>query len=184
VGSLVWSVLSSLSISPHWLSYFNEPSGGPLRGYRHLANSNLDWGQDLLYLRTWLAAHPEAEPIGLAYYGMFHPRAVGIDFQDVPISLREASFDHGAHERYNNGRNTGPQPGWYAVSLNFVVGHPFWDYRADGDRGWFGEPYFTYFRELRPAATMGYSIYVYHLTEEDVRRLRGSSTAGPTVQAD
>jgi hypothetical protein len=174
--------VSSLSISPHWLSYFNEPSGGPLRGHRHLANSNLDWGQDLLYLRAWLTAHPEVEPVGLAYYGMFHPRAIGINFRDVPAWVRAASPDDGAPR--SDERDTGPQPGWYAVSVNFVVGHPFWEYRADGQRGWFDEPCFTYFQELQPAARMGYSLHIYHLAAEDIRRLRDSSTAGPALQAD
>jgi hypothetical protein len=169
--------VSSLAVSPHWLSYFNEATGGPLHGHRHLANSNLDWGQDLLYLQDWLTAHPEAEPIGLAYYGMFHPREIGISFQDVPGWLAEHSPDGVVREPISDSRNIGPKPGWYAVSVNFLVGHPFWDYSASGNRGWFSQPYFTYFRQLQPAARNGYSLYVYHLTEEDVWRLRAQLTS-------
>ncbi len=65
--ALAWSVASSLFIYPHSLSYFNELVGGPIHGHAHLHDSNIDWGQDLLYLKRWLDEHPEAQPIGLAY---------------------------------------------------------------------------------------------------------------------
>lgn len=178
---LCWSAASSLAVAPHWLSYFNEAAGGPLRGHEHLANSNLDWGQDLLYLREWLAESPssplrkgtdEPPPIGLAYYGMFHPHAIGIEFQDVPGWITEPDELEDARRAAADALNVGPRPGWYAVSVNFVVGHPFWNYRSDGSRGWFGRAYFTYFRRLQPVARAGYSIYIYHVTESDVRRLQ------------
>ena len=48
LGILVsWLVLSSIQISPHYLSYFNELIGGPDNGYKHLIDSNIDWGQDI-----------------------------------------------------------------------------------------------------------------------------------------
>ena len=62
---LAWSVTSSLWVYPHSLSYFNELVGGPKNGYWHLVSSNIEWGQDLLYLKRWLDAHPEAVPVGL-----------------------------------------------------------------------------------------------------------------------
>ena len=56
--ALVWSVGSSVLVYPHSLSYFNELAGGPTCGHAHLggagADSNIDWGQDLLYLKRWL----------------------------------------------------------------------------------------------------------------------------------
>jgi hypothetical protein len=53
---LVAIAISSLSVYPHELSYFNEISGGPSNGYKHLLGSNVDWGQDLLLIRTWMRA--------------------------------------------------------------------------------------------------------------------------------
>jgi 4-amino-4-deoxy-L-arabinose transferase-like glycosyltransferase len=47
---LIWFEASSLWIYPHSLSYFNESIGGPLNGTEHLLGSNVDWGQDLIYL--------------------------------------------------------------------------------------------------------------------------------------
>jgi hypothetical protein len=63
---LLWSIASSLGVYPHSLSYFNELVGGPANGHAHLLDSNIDWGQDLLLLKEWLDAHPEASPLGLA----------------------------------------------------------------------------------------------------------------------
>ncbi len=50
-----------------------------------------------------------------------------------------------------------PEPGWYALSVNYLY-----------DR----EKQYRYFLELEPVAIIGYSIYVYHLTEEDANRMR------------
>ena len=38
-----------------------------MNGPAHLLDSNIDWGQDLLYLKDWLDKHPQARPLGLAY---------------------------------------------------------------------------------------------------------------------
>ena len=48
-----------------------------------------------------------------------------------------------------------PQPGWYAVSVNYIY-----------DRS---EQY-RYFLNFEPVARAGYSIWIYHLTQEDVER--------------
>lgn len=46
-------------VFPHHLSYFNQIAGGSRNGWRWLADSNLDWGQDDLFLARWREAHPE-----------------------------------------------------------------------------------------------------------------------------
>jgi hypothetical protein len=61
--ALAWTVASSTRVYPHGLSYFNELVGGPKGGPDHLAESNSDWGQDLLYLKAWLEKHPNARPL-------------------------------------------------------------------------------------------------------------------------
>lgn len=67
VGSLAWN-------HPFSLAYFNELAGGPRRADRWLADSNLDWGQDLKRLAAWSRAHPH-ESIKLAYFGSADPTA-------------------------------------------------------------------------------------------------------------
>ena len=52
--SVVAPAVSAATIAPHYLSYFNRLSGGPETGYHYLADSNIDWGQDLPALRKTL----------------------------------------------------------------------------------------------------------------------------------
>lgn len=94
-GALLWSVGSSLWVYPHSLSYFNETVGGPARGHEHLADANVDWGQDLFELRDWLAAHPEAAPVGVACQAFVPLDLLGLEFGSVPDA---------------------PEPGWFIVS--------------------------------------------------------------------
>ncbi|MFG0334682.1 MAG: hypothetical protein ACF8TS_15100, partial [Maioricimonas sp. JB049] len=56
--SLLATTVSSLRVYPHQLAYFNELAGGPENGWRHLLGSNLDWGQDFLFLARWLDSIP------------------------------------------------------------------------------------------------------------------------------
>jgi hypothetical protein len=59
------SAASAWTSYPHWLGYFNELAGGPRRGWWHLEDSNVDWGQDLIFLREWMDANPAARPIAV-----------------------------------------------------------------------------------------------------------------------
>ncbi|HVS03021.1 MAG TPA: glycosyltransferase family 39 protein [Thermoanaerobaculia bacterium] len=58
-GGVAAAAASVLAYFPHYISYFNElvPRG---EGWRYLADSNLDWGQNHWYLQRWLAQHPDA----------------------------------------------------------------------------------------------------------------------------
>ena len=165
---LGWSAASSLRIHPHYLSYFNELAGGPERGHDHLLNSNIDWGQDLLFLERWLDEHPEARPLGLACFNIIDPRIVGIDFTLPPFGPpANLSADQAA------GQRLGPQPGYYAISVNYLRGgHTISPPDGKGGRVSLPAYAYSYFREFRPIARAGYSIYIYHITPEDANRVR------------
>lgn len=83
-AALGWAIVSYLVIHPHSLAYFNELAGGPDRGHDHLLGSNIDWGQDLLRLKKWQEAHPEARPMKFAYFNHIDPRVIGIEFELPP----------------------------------------------------------------------------------------------------
>ena len=167
--ALCWSVVSSLWVYPHSLSYFNELVGGPRRGHAHLLNSNIGWGQDLFYLRDWLRDHPEARPLHLASFGWVDPRLAGIEFTIPPVgpAFRECS-PRLPHELL------GPLPGWYAIEVNHLHGTD--RQTADGRGGWCvlesGDYDYSYFRCFRPVAMAGYSIYIYHITLDGANRVR------------
>ena len=59
---LAWHVGESVTIRPNYLAYFNQLAGGPSQGYKHLADSSLDWGQDLPALKRWLDAEGLQRP--------------------------------------------------------------------------------------------------------------------------
>jgi hypothetical protein len=111
VGILValgWLALANARIYPHYLSYFNEAVGGPARGHLYLADSNIDWGQDLKRLARYAAQHPQ-ERIKLAYFGSADPTHYGFTCDPLP------SF------RYfgDTGELT---PGTYVVSISQLLG--------------------------------------------------------------
>jgi hypothetical protein len=83
VATLTGACFVSFALAtPRYLSYFNVVAGGPRGGARHLVDSNLDWGQDLIRLERWMKAHDVAE-VDLAYFGTADPRAYGIEFRKV-----------------------------------------------------------------------------------------------------
>ena len=65
---MIWYIFSSISIYPHYLSYFNEIAGGPIKGVEYFADSNLDWGQDIKGLKKYMK-EKNIQEINLIYYG-------------------------------------------------------------------------------------------------------------------
>ncbi len=145
------SISSSLWIYPHSISYFNELAGGPVNGHAHLEDSNIDWGQDLLFFQRWQQSNPEARPLRLAYYGVFDPRCAGIECL-LPPPGSEAPGARGLDLK-----DLGPQPGWYAVSVNRMCSRT---------------REYAYFLRFAPVAMAGYSIYIYHITPDEANRVR------------
>lgn len=168
-GAVVWFVGSSLWYYPHSLSYFNELAGGPKNGYRVLNNSNVDWGQDLFYLKDWLDAHPhvKSDDFRFAYFGNFNPALFGVYFRP-PHPLYNHTWTLPEKEQ----KWLGPKPGWYAVSVNYLTGHTMPMPEGNGQFKYYGQPVFEYFREFEPIARAGYSIYIYWLELDDVNRVR------------
>jgi hypothetical protein len=94
---LVWQIGESFAIRPNYLAYFNEAAGGPSRGYKHLVDSSVDWGQDLPALKTWLDGHGavvDGKPLYLAYFGTADPRSYEINAKLLPEnhSLEDKTF--------------------------------------------------------------------------------------------
>jgi len=163
----LWSVVSTLTIRPHYLSYFNEVAGGPDNGHNHLLDSNIDWGQDLLFLKAWLDEHPEARPLGLAAFNTIDPRILGLQFTlPPPGPTRGADFSE------LDSSQLGPRPGYYALDVNFVRGFPYSAADGRGQFRYINLHEYEYFQHFQPIAKAGYSIFIYHITLEDANRVR------------
>jgi 4-amino-4-deoxy-L-arabinose transferase-like glycosyltransferase len=130
-------------VYPHTLAYFNVLAGGPANGFRYLADSNVDWGQDLKRLKRWMTEH-NVDHINLAYFGVAEPSYYGIHRTDlwgttIPGVAPSAM---------------GPPklPGYVAVSVTLLDGVPF------GERE---RQFYAPLRDREPAAKIGGSIRVY-----------------------
>lgn len=164
---LLWGMGSSLAVYPHTLSYFNEAAGGPQNGSAHLVDSNIDWGQDLLFLKAWLDEHPEARPLGLAYFNVVDPRIVGIEFSLPPRGPNALSPPAAAPTW-----PFGPSPGYFAVSVNYLRGMSFSAPDGQGRQRMIAAGDYEYFCRFRPVARAGYSLFVYHITPEEANVVR------------
>jgi hypothetical protein len=140
--ALLWHIASSLSVFPHSLSYFNELAGGPRGGHFHLLDGNLEWGQDFLYLEQWIKDHPEAHPLHVGFWGFLPLKDLGMDYSE---------FTFGEPD----GDATLPA-GWYAVSVNHM--------RRDFRRS---DPKYATFLKRTPVAMVGYTVYIYHITQPE-----------------
>lgn len=150
------------------LSYFNELVGGPVHGHEHLLDSNIAWGQDLIFLKDWLNDHPEASPLHLASFGWVDPRLAGIH-STLPTVGPEGLLADARDDAL-----LGPQPGWYAIDVNHLhsVGDAVVDEQGDLRRPTTEYRNYHYFKRFKPVATAGYSIHIYHITLDEVNGVR------------
>ncbi|MBN1385171.1 MAG: glycosyltransferase family 39 protein [Elusimicrobia bacterium] len=70
---LIWFGIESISIHPHYIAYFNQFIGGPENGYKYLADSNIDWGQDRFLVIKFSEKNPDVKlnPSGGPEIGRF-----------------------------------------------------------------------------------------------------------------
>ena len=66
---------SVLLYHPHYIAYFSEICGGSARGHRFLADSNLDWGQDLLRLRSFMQ-EKNIPSVAISHFGLGGSRSI------------------------------------------------------------------------------------------------------------
>jgi len=144
-----WYAIGTLRIYPHYLAYFNEFIGGPRQGYHYLADSYLDWGQDLKLLKKYLD-EKGIDRVRLAYFGGADPDYYGINYDYLP--------------------SVGPKPPpgqkwWYETRTEElppfeVSGGPI-AISASLLAGIFLPGYYSELWKLEPVDQVGYSILIY-----------------------
>lgn len=141
---VAWIILEPVIFFPSYISYFNEFAGGPKNGYQYVADSNLDWGQDLKRLRNWVddynIKNPEnpVDEINIDYFGGSNPAYY---FGDKFIPW------HGEY---------GYTKGWIAVSATFIQESIHKQKKT-------GEKSYQWLLNYRPFARIGDSIFVYYI---------------------
>ena len=79
---LVLVAQGSFRIHPHYISYFNDLVG-PKNGWRYLADSNVDWGQDLLLLKNYLEKK-QPPAVYMDVFGTVRPEDLNIVYRPLP----------------------------------------------------------------------------------------------------
>jgi hypothetical protein len=141
---LGWYIFGTIGVYPHYLAYFNEIAGGPENGWQNLIGEDLDRGQDLVGLKTWMDRH-HVEWIKLAYQGVADPVYYDIAFDALPDPADTWENRHSFYP-YE------PAPGIYAISVNSLQGL----HLAAPDT-------YAWFRQRKPMAKIGYSIFIYQV---------------------
>jgi len=156
---------SSLLAFPHSLSYFNEFVGGPSQGYRYLSGTNIDWGHNVFYLRDELIRRGW-DSVGMSLWTRYDLKLAGIEAEITKIPKRRYSdtdIDETLHYESKI-----LKPGRYALSICNVQGTMGVSSNIKK-----GEPIdngYMFFQEFQPVGHVGYSIWLYDLSEEDILR--------------
>jgi hypothetical protein len=149
-----WLVVAAVGIWPDGMSYFNELAcadtparigldGGSRCGTRWLDDSNVDWGQGLIQLRTWLAQHESGRTVHLSAFGLFPPAAYGIPAE--PLKAEDIA--------------SRPTAGLYVLTAHLVARLP-----ALGDQDESGR--WNWLRQTEPTAIVGHAMYVYDIAPD------------------
>lgn len=149
---LVHHAAAAVRIAPHDLAFFSDVVGGPKNGHRILADSNLDWGQDIQTLGRWLAEREPPRRLYLSYFGTALPRAYGVRYRPVLSSCAHLAPWDGASdlEGAPTGRDLLAISEMNLQGVFFVGPNPY---------AWLGT--------RTPLAVLGYSIRVYDITDDE-----------------
>jgi hypothetical protein len=187
---------------PNYLAYFNQLVG-PDHGYKHLVDSNLDWGQDLPALSRWLEQREHHDPVYVYYYGAGEPRFYGIHSPQLTellwttitperlIPLRGGVYCISATAVAGNNelmpRWQGPHENSYRSLLQqayqlrgmAVQESPQWHKMRNALAVLEVLRLLAYLRQREPDELINYSILVYRLSDADVQR----ALTGPIHEA-
>lgn len=143
-------LLETLTIHPHYLSFFNVAAGGPANGPGLLVDSNVDWGQDLLRLRTWMQANG-VDSLKLGWFGAADPAYYGLHYEPLPGFPLPQFYGLWLAPPFDP---TAPEPGLYAISASSL-----WESH------WGQKSIYPWFRARPPDDRIGYSIWIYRIEE-------------------
>ncbi|MCB4755642.1 MAG: hypothetical protein LHV69_01175 [Elusimicrobia bacterium] len=144
---LGWYGVSSITLRPHFIAYFNELISGPQNGYRYLTDSNIDWGQGLKALGKSLDPDDFKRGIYLSYFGTADPHDYGIRYID------RGSDNIAGH--IDDAEDASLAPTKLAISVTNLQA----TYYANKD-------VFHWLLSYKPWKVVGHSIFVYDFAKD------------------
>jgi hypothetical protein len=148
-----WALWCSAATYPDYIAYFNQAAGGPKNGHNILLDSNLDWGQSLKSLKSWMDERG-VKSILFLYFGQAEPAAYGIDAVYIPGNLVRPKTSK---------RSDSSIPYVLAVSANHFYAAQVYSTSVEAD-------FIRSFRLKEPVATIGHSILVFKLDQSDPQK--------------
>lgn len=145
---LIWTALRTVSMGPDYLAYFNEWVGGPERGARLVADSNLNWGQDNYRLAEFVRDH-----------GIQH-----IKIMDSAMNPDVYDYYGIAWSRFGESDLIQPGPGFYALGIG-VYARLYSDLRQSEVRMADSDPQsgVSWFGGRLPTHKIGKTFYVFQV---------------------
>ncbi len=111
-------VIIVVNAYPHYLAYHNIFFGGTERGYEYVADSNVDWGQDLVRLRSYLDIHPEIDNIHVDYMGPHFRSYAGKDSKLIILKKELGDSESRSVIPWWGSRRP-VENGYYALSVHY-----------------------------------------------------------------
>lgn len=141
VALCILTVVSTLRVHPYYTSYFNTLSGGPDHGWRLLGFSNIDWGQDVQLVDSWIRRHPECRPLSieLGDFGLSR-NLLKIPSTSPPKLPKGASIEEVRTDETQ----------WWIISVTKLYNLP----EKDG---------LEYLQQIEPMEKIAYSYHVYRI---------------------
>lgn len=139
--------LGLVKTGPHYLAYFNELSGGAANGYKFLVDSNLDWGQDVKALSSWLKKRGNP-PVVFSYFGVARPEYYGMKYLPLGV-ISNVELPGTGEDVCRMDRLL------LAVSATNLQGTYYPDKKT-----------FDWLKARKPAFNAGYSIFLYDLASD------------------
>jgi hypothetical protein len=139
-------LLESIPAMHNSIPFFNQLSRKPAYEGKLLADSNIDWGQDLARL-SYFCMRNDIRHLHLRYFGTADPNYHLGDIPGFKLDIMGPEYND----------EPGP-PGWYAVSLQKLL-----TVRAMAKDPGTREVGLYWLREMKPYARVGGSIFIYHI---------------------
>ncbi len=141
IGLMILFIISSLSVFPHYATYFNWAVGGPSQGYRYFTDGSFDMGQDLKLLGDYTNEN-NIPNIKLAYFGEANP-----NYYNIPHTY----LVYHANLEDKDIENCTEQTGIIAISITYLQPTHLLN----------NPECFSWLRRYEPKEKIGNTIFIY-----------------------